>query len=76
MSKAVFKNRLRQYIKDHRMTDTEAAAAIGVSRDTLHRLTSTDFTRLDAKTAHGAMKCFGVPFERLFYVEVVENGQD
>ncbi len=73
MTKPVFKNRLRQYISDHRMTDTEAAAKIGVSRDTLHRLTSTDFTRLDAKTAHGAMKCFGVPFERLFYIDEVQD---
>jgi hypothetical protein len=28
---------------------------------------------LDAKTAHGAMKCFGVPFERLFYIDEVQD---
>jgi len=73
MTKAVFKNRLRQYIEDHRLSDTEAAAGIGISRDTLHRLTSKDFTRLDADTVYGAMKYFGVPFDRLFFVEAIQD---
>lgn len=69
----VFKNRLRFFIDEHRLTDIEAAAGMGISRNTLFRLTSGDFKRLDADTVFRAMRFFGVPFDRLFYVDLIDN---